>query len=231
MRHYSEKRDVFSLPITPLTASNIALFVMLVVVLFAPARRKAEVSAFRSKQLASLIGCLTAIPFVTQFAISAMNCQQNPSWQFSPNAVLTIILLSLARALAEEILYRWLLWSALSRIGLRTPVLILITAMIFTVFHAWKLTSWASWAYVFSGGLLFGLVRFVTDSILLVTVIHTCWNLAVHLLYGMTNVAGIPHTVPAVLCKSTPAIHLFDFVGITVSVAFVVVYLIRRQKV
>ncbi|TAG81706.1 MAG: CPBP family intramembrane metalloprotease [Betaproteobacteria bacterium] len=202
---------------------------MLTVVLIVPARRRAELFAFRSKALVYLTGCLAAIPFLTQFAISAATCEQNPSWKFSISSALAITLIILARALTEEILYRWILWSALSRIGFRIPALIVLTAIIFAAFHAWKLSSWVSWVYVFSAGLLLGLVRFATDSVLLATLVHTCWNLASGLLYGMTHVAGIPETTPAVLCKTTGTIHPLDLLGITVSVAAIAIFLRRRR--
>jgi membrane protease YdiL (CAAX protease family) len=107
----------------------------------------------------------------------------------------------LAVFLTEEGFFRGWLWASLSRAGLQGGAAAICTSVAFALWHL----SWVTLAKGYTLppdqiaifmvnaaliGLVWGLLRFISGSIVVSSVSHGLWNGAVYVLFGASNTAG-----------------------------------------
>ena len=203
------------------------LGVYLLIVYFIERRRPAEL-AWDKVLPHGLVGLAAGIVFVScvvgvlwlagAYVVTGSNADVN--W------IKPLLSVGLATALAEEIVFRGVLFR-MTEEGLGTWAALAISALLFGGVHLMnkEATVWSSIATAIESGVLLGLAYHVTRSLPLVMGIHMGWNFTLGTVYGIP-VSGGPATGILVADRPGPAWLTGGAYGAEASVVMVAISLI-----
>ena len=125
------------------------------------------------------------------------------------NISLGVSIGTLMTLLTEEGFFRGYLWGAFKKSGLSSSRILLVTSLVFTIWHISAVTSgtdyglplWQVPIYLVNAtllGLIWGMLRLISGSILAASLCHAIWNAIAYELFGFgekVGALGIQNTV------------------------------------
>lgn len=144
-----------------------------------------------------VLGCIALIAFVA----GVVDTSQADWSKTSINLALGSTIGCIMVLITEELFFRGWLWATLQRASLKENTVLLITTLVFTVWHI-------SWALLPTGfrlppgqvviylvnvvllGGIWGVMRMMSNSVLVPSVSHAVWNAAAYSFYGIGSKVG-----------------------------------------
>lgn len=134
--------------------------------------------------------------------ISGNTDTSGTDWPVAAIGFLTTVLVTVIMGLlTEEGFFRGWLWSSLRRAGIGTGGLVMWTSLAWTLWHVpvllWGTEIEASATHIpvylanaFTIGIIWGIVRLISGSVVVTSVVHGVWNGAVYVFFGLGATPG-----------------------------------------
>lgn len=135
------------------------------------------------------------------FAFEELNTNEADWGKESIKAIVGITVGSLLTLLTEEGFFRGWLWSSFIKAGMTPKMTLIVTSLLFTIWHISAVTSGTSFGlpltqvpvYLINAtllGLIWGLLRLSTGSVIVPAVCHAVWNAFAYGLFGFGEKTG-----------------------------------------
>lgn len=128
----------------------------------------------------------------------------------------------------EEFIFRWFLLNRLKTF-LNTTTAIVVSSLIFCLGHNWNLPNML---FAFTGGCLFGLIYFKTNSVFFCISIHSAWNFGQRFFF--TGMSEFPYNAQRLILLEIKDLDLYNWVEFifcaSVFIVFIIYYVIKDKN-
>ena len=146
---------------------------------------------------AIVLGCISLIAFVAGVVDTSQANWSNTAINLVAGSTIGCIMV----LITEELFFRGWLWATLQRAGVKESIVLLTTTLVFTIWHI----SWATLptgfslpmaqvpiylVNVFLVGAIWGLMRMMSNSVLVPSVSHAIWNAIAYAFFGVGSKVG-----------------------------------------